>query len=148
MLADVLSDGARSGESYGGRYLPIFGAAVVDGNKKLEHPLNLKSVIIGNGKRPACSVTPRLSQSLTPLPSRTGVVDRFDLTLKHYDLSCTRVTELAPVLGVTQCAAMQAVLPRCRAMMKANCEDVLDALGCQNAIVRRRPSPRSSMLRS
>ena len=29
---------------------------------------------------------------------------------------------------------MQEVLPRCRAMMKAECEDRMDALGCQNAI--------------
>lgn len=128
-----------SGESYGGRvrsfhlrtaviqeefgtdmnekpsftqYLPIFGAAVLDGNKYLKHPINLASVIIGN-----------------------GVVDRLDLTTKHYDLVCTKVSELEPVLGVAQCAAIQSVIPRCEEMLKANCADIMDALGCQNAIV-------------
>jgi hypothetical protein len=44
------------------------------------------------------------------------------------------MSELSPVLGVSQCAAMQEALPRCRAMMKAECEDRKDALGCSNAI--------------
>lgn len=63
-----------------------------------------------------------------------GVVDRFDLTLTHYESVCTRVSELKPLLGVAQCAAMQEVLPRCRAMMRAECEDRMDAIRCQNAI--------------
>jgi len=40
-----------AGESYGGRYLPVFAAAVYDGNKALvaagSAPINLKSVMIG-----------------------------------------------------------------------------------------------------
>ncbi|KAL7412773.1 Alpha/Beta hydrolase protein [Mrakia frigida] len=100
-----------SGESYGGRYLPIFGAAVVDGNKFLKHPINLKSVIIGN-----------------------GVTDRFDLTLSHYKQVCTSLSGLPPVLSVLDCATMQESLPRCEAMMKAECEDRFDALGCQAAL--------------
>jgi cathepsin A (carboxypeptidase C) len=39
-----------SGESYGGRYLPIFTAAVLDGNRGRKEPINLKSLIIGNGQ--------------------------------------------------------------------------------------------------
>ncbi|CED82580.1 Serine carboxypeptidases (lysosomal cathepsin A) [Phaffia rhodozyma] len=100
-----------SGESYGGRYLPLFGAAVVDGNKNLKHPINLQSVIIGN-----------------------GVTDRFDLTLTHYNMTCTSLSGLSPVLSVSECAQMQATLPRCKEMMKEYCEDVSDPLGCQNAI--------------
>ncbi|KIR37376.1 cathepsin A (carboxypeptidase C) [Cryptococcus deuterogattii MMRL2647] len=42
-----------AGESYGGRYLPVFASAVVDGNKQLikegKSPINLNSVMIGNG---------------------------------------------------------------------------------------------------
>lgn len=42
-----------AGESYGGRYLPVFGAEVVDMNPRLEKvgikPIPLKSVMIGNG---------------------------------------------------------------------------------------------------
>lgn len=42
-----------AGESYGGRYLPVFAAEVVDMNPRLEkagiRPIPLKSVMIGNG---------------------------------------------------------------------------------------------------
>jgi carboxypeptidase C (cathepsin A) len=42
-----------SGESYGGRYLPVFAGAIHDGNKALVKAggdaINLKSVLIGNG---------------------------------------------------------------------------------------------------
>lgn len=42
-----------SGESYGGRYLPVFAAAVLDGNvyaaARNVTPINLASVAIGNG---------------------------------------------------------------------------------------------------
>lgn len=47
-----------AGESYGGRYLPIFASAVVDGNKQLikegKSPINLNSVMIGNGVTDYC----------------------------------------------------------------------------------------------
>lgn len=42
-----------AGESYGGRYLPVFAAEVLDMNPKLKkvgiEPIPLKSVMIGNG---------------------------------------------------------------------------------------------------
>lgn len=47
-----------AGESYGGRYLPVFASAVVDGNKQLIKegmaPINLNSVMIGNGVTDYC----------------------------------------------------------------------------------------------
>lgn len=47
-----------AGESYGGRYLPVFASAVHDNNKKLiankKEPINLKSVMIGNGITSFC----------------------------------------------------------------------------------------------
>ena len=47
-----------SGESYGGRYLPLFASAILDGNKALvKHglePVNLKGVLIGNGLTDLC----------------------------------------------------------------------------------------------
>jgi cathepsin A (carboxypeptidase C) len=47
-----------SGESYGGRYLPVFASAILDGNKDLVakglDPVNLKGVLIGNGITDAC----------------------------------------------------------------------------------------------
>ncbi|KAG9119287.1 hypothetical protein FRC07_005743 [Ceratobasidium sp. 392] len=42
-----------SGESYGGRYLPVFASEIIDQNKRATAggfaPINLKSVLIGNG---------------------------------------------------------------------------------------------------
>jgi len=42
-----------SGESYAGRYLPVYASAIFDQNKVLTaanyRPVNLKSVLIGNG---------------------------------------------------------------------------------------------------
>jgi len=42
-----------SGESYAGRYIPVFASEIVDQNKKAEErgltPINLSSVMIGNG---------------------------------------------------------------------------------------------------
>jgi cathepsin A (carboxypeptidase C) len=50
-----------AGESYGGRYLPVFASAVVDGNKALKRmgktPINLQSVMIGNGITDFCEYT-------------------------------------------------------------------------------------------
>jgi cathepsin A (carboxypeptidase C) len=47
-----------SGESYGGRYLPLFASAILDGNKALVkqglEPVNLKGVLIGNGLTDLC----------------------------------------------------------------------------------------------
>lgn len=47
-----------AGESYGGRYLPVFASAVHDNNAKLvankKKPVNLKSVMIGNGITSFC----------------------------------------------------------------------------------------------
>lgn len=51
-----------AGESYGGRYLPIFASAVHDNNAKLvankKEPVNLKSVMIGNGITSFCESRP------------------------------------------------------------------------------------------
>lgn len=47
-----------TGESYGGRYLPVFASAVYDHNAKIvaegRTPINLKSVMIGNGGTSLC----------------------------------------------------------------------------------------------
>lgn len=49
-----------AGESYGGRYLPIFASAVHDNNAKLvankKEPVNLRSVMIGNGITSSCKL--------------------------------------------------------------------------------------------
>jgi len=57
-----------TGESYGGRYPPLFASAVYDQNTQLvkegREPINLKSVMIGNGRTSLCT-----HESLLPLSS-------------------------------------------------------------------------------
>lgn len=52
-----------AGESYGGRYLPVFASAVHDQNQRLaalgKEPVKLKSVMIGNGITSECAPTHR-----------------------------------------------------------------------------------------
>lgn len=49
-----------AGESYGGRYLPVFASAIYDNNKALvaakKEPINLQSVMIGNGMTDWCKL--------------------------------------------------------------------------------------------
>ncbi|KAF9240284.1 Alpha/Beta hydrolase protein [Melanogaster broomeanus] len=51
-----------AGESYGGRYLPVFAAEIYDQNAKLVEagstPINLQSVMIGNGMTDYYTMTP------------------------------------------------------------------------------------------
>ncbi|KAJ8515289.1 hypothetical protein ONZ45_g7265 [Pleurotus djamor] len=68
-----------SGESYGGRYLPVFAAAVYDQNAKLIEqgitPINLTSVMIGNGMTDFYSMIPAYAEfqcthaSIAPIQS-------------------------------------------------------------------------------
>lgn len=48
-----------TGESYGGRYPPLFASAVYDQNTQLvkegREPINLRSVMIGNGGTSLCT---------------------------------------------------------------------------------------------
>jgi carboxypeptidase C (cathepsin A) len=63
-----------AGESYGGRYIPVFAAQVYDDNRKLIEngltPLNLSSVVIGN-----------------------GISDHWEAVNAFYDVQCTGVNE-------------------------------------------------------
>ncbi|CDZ97775.1 serine carboxypeptidase [Phaffia rhodozyma] len=104
-----------SGESYGGRYLPVFAAAIYDGNKALikvgSKPINLKSILIGN-----------------------GLTDTYSMVRGYYQHSCTNLSGVGPILNVFQCQAMAAAIPRCEKMLKDECLDRADPLGCGNAM--------------
>ncbi|KZT70196.1 serine carboxypeptidase [Daedalea quercina L-15889] len=99
-----------AGESYGGRYIPLFAAAILDQNARLvEHgvpPVNLASVMIGNG----------LSNYLHMLQS-------------WYEIQCTPAS-LPPVESISSCVRMKQAVPRCYKMIKEACFDVFDGLGC------------------
>ncbi|KAF9475350.1 serine carboxypeptidase [Pholiota conissans] len=99
-----------SGESYGGRYLPLFASAVYDQNVHLKKagltPINLKSAIIGN-----------------------GMTDAFKMILSYYDMACTPAS-VNPVVDIGACVAMKATAQRCEKWMKASCQDQYDAISC------------------
>ncbi|KAF8972465.1 serine carboxypeptidase [Flammula alnicola] len=102
-----------AGESYGGRYIPVFAAEVYDQNAKLEAagltPINLKSIMIGN-----------------------GITDFYTMSASYYDLACTPAS-VAPVLDIGTCIRMKQALPRCQKMLKESCVDILDAISCSAA---------------
>jgi len=99
-----------SGESYAGRYLPVYASAIIDQNKLLDAAnlttVNLKSVIIGN-----------------------GATDFYHLFPSYYEMQCTPTT-LAPLQTIEACVRMKKAIPRCQAAMKASCIDVWDHINC------------------
>ncbi|KAH8108856.1 serine carboxypeptidase [Phellopilus nigrolimitatus] len=102
-----------TGESYAGRYLPVYAAAVYDQNEMLVSkgfsPVNLKSVMIGN-----------------------GATDFFYLLRSYYDIQCTAVS-IAPVQQISTCVRMKQILPRCERWSKKSCIDYFDQIDCRAA---------------
>ncbi|KAF8168542.1 serine carboxypeptidase [Crassisporium funariophilum] len=103
-----------AGESYGGRYLPLFASAVYDQNARLVAagmtPVNLQSVMIGN-----------------------GMTDSFKMILSYYDMQCSPAS-VAPFVDVGTCVSMKSTVKRCEKWMKASCEDQFDAINCGAAV--------------
>jgi cathepsin A (carboxypeptidase C) len=103
-----------AGESYGGRYIPLFAAEVYDQNTKLVDagltPINLTSVMIGNG----------LTDFATMIPS-------------YYDMACTPAS-LPPVLDISTCIQIKAALPRCKKWLKEGCVNHFDKIDCAAAV--------------
>ncbi|KAH7100866.1 peptidase S10, serine carboxypeptidase [Auriculariales sp. MPI-PUGE-AT-0066] len=99
-----------SGESYGGRYLPVFASAVYDANAiavaEGRTPINLQSVLIGN-----------------------GITDFATMTYSYYDMACTKAS-VNPVLSIASCVRMKQVLPRCKAWLEESCINAFDAVSC------------------
>ncbi|KXN82159.1 Carboxypeptidase Y [Leucoagaricus sp. SymC.cos] len=102
-----------AGESYGGRYIPLFGSAVYDQNaRRVEAglaPLNLTSVMIGN-----------------------GMTDRIGTILSYYDMQCTPVS-LQPFVDITSCVHLKQMLDRCHRWMTRACDDHFDHIDCNAA---------------
>jgi carboxypeptidase C (cathepsin A) len=69
-----------AGESYGGRYVPVFAAAVWDQNSELVkagiEPINLTSIMLGN-----------------------GMTDVETMVTSYYDMECTPAS-VDPVLDI------------------------------------------------
>ncbi|KAI0644057.1 serine carboxypeptidase [Trametes meyenii] len=99
-----------AGESYAGRYLPVFASAIYDQNVFLEEaglaPVNLTSVMLGNGGTDW--------QMLIP---------------SWYDAQCADPI-YPPVTDIATCVRMKQMLPRCEKGLKESCFDRFDAIDC------------------
>ncbi|KAG8700553.1 hypothetical protein FRC09_005890 [Ceratobasidium sp. 395] len=102
-----------SGESYGGRYLPVFASEIVDQNKRAEAggfaPINLKSVLIGN-----------------------GWTDFKTMIESYYEIQCKNLS-VVPFQDISTCVKMKQALPRCMNMLTKECVGRTDAIGCAMA---------------
>ncbi|KDQ49579.1 hypothetical protein JAAARDRAFT_200740 [Jaapia argillacea MUCL 33604] len=103
-----------AGESYGGRYIPVFASEVYDQNAKLVEagltPINLASVMIGNG----------LTDFATMMPS-------------YYDMVCSPAS-VDPILDISSCVRMKQAVPRCQKLMEKSCVNMFDSISCSEAM--------------
>ncbi|KAF8317936.1 serine carboxypeptidase [Clavulina sp. PMI_390] len=101
-----------AGESYAGRMIPVFASHIVDMNRKstanTTAPINLASVLIGNGLTDVVSMVP-----------------------SYYDMVCTRAG--FPLAPISECVKIQNQLPRCIEWTKASCVDRMDEISCKAA---------------
>ncbi|KDQ65011.1 hypothetical protein JAAARDRAFT_28675 [Jaapia argillacea MUCL 33604] len=104
-----------SGESYGGRYLPVFASEIVDRNQVAKAEgrptINLKSVLIGNGN--------------------TGIASQYS---GRFEIECGGAALDVPFQSINTCVRMKMALPRCQEAMRRNCVDHFDAINCQAAL--------------
>ncbi|KAI0317738.1 peptidase S10 serine carboxypeptidase [Amylostereum chailletii] len=104
-----------SGESYGGRYLPVFASEIYDQNRiaaKSGRPtINLQSVIIGN-----------------------GITDISTLYPGRYAVECGTDALEVPFQKISTCVRMKQALPRCQAAMDRNCVEAFDEMNCRAAV--------------
>ncbi|KAI0635406.1 serine carboxypeptidase [Trametes polyzona] len=102
-----------AGESYAGRYLPVFASAIYDQNAALVEagitPVNLSSVMIGNG-----------GTEWTTLFS------------SWYDARCADPI-FPPVDDIATCVYLKQLVPRCIKRVKESCIDTLDRIDCAAA---------------
>ncbi|KAI0077845.1 serine carboxypeptidase [Panus rudis PR-1116 ss-1] len=96
-----------SGESYGGRYIPIFSAEIYEQNARLEKagvtPINLTSMMIGNGCTDFVSMAPT-----------------------WHKMQC----HVKPVMDISTCVAMRQLLPRCEKRLRESCQERQDSVDC------------------
>ncbi|KAH7098189.1 peptidase S10, serine carboxypeptidase [Auriculariales sp. MPI-PUGE-AT-0066] len=117
-----------AGESYTGRYLPVFASAVYDANVlALRKVAPLTSVLIGNGITDFTSCSLLISfQRLLTHPNR--------MYSSYYDIMCTTAS-VDPILPISDCVRLkQTVRHFCLlAWIKQSCIDKFDAIACHEA---------------
>ncbi|OSC96476.1 serine carboxypeptidase [Trametes coccinea BRFM310] len=103
-----------AGESYGGRYIPVFASTIYDKNVELAEagvtPINLTSIMLGNG----------CTDFSTMMPS-------------YYDAQCSDPT-FPPILDISSCVRMKQLIPRCQQRYKEGCLDRFDSIECRAAV--------------
>ncbi|EIW75294.1 carboxypeptidase Y [Coniophora puteana RWD-64-598 SS2] len=96
-----------AGESYGGRYVPMFASTLYDQNRRLLAQgfgtVNLKSVMIGNGS-----------------PDWASLINSF------VDFQCS----IAPVQSISKCVKMKSLESRVQRWMSASCIETFDEISC------------------
>ncbi|KAF7298394.1 Carboxypeptidase [Mycena kentingensis (nom. inval.)] len=105
-----------AGESFGGRYVPLFASEVYDQNKRMEKPINLVSAIIGKFRLTA-TVELTLFKYCSCFTS-------------YYDIQCTITRPNVPPIqsiGFT-------LLPRCQNALQKHCRDTFDLIDCEAAV--------------
>ncbi|KAH9483101.1 Carboxypeptidase Y-like protein A [Psilocybe cubensis] len=104
-----------SGESYGGRYLPVFASEIYDKNQIALREggsiINLQSVLIGN-----------------------GITDISTLYQGRYEVECGTASLPVPFQSISTCVRMKTALPRCQKAMRQSCVDRFDSINCQAAV--------------
>jgi cathepsin A (carboxypeptidase C) len=104
-----------SGESYGGHYIPIFASHIIAENElsikegRTDDVVPLVSVMIGN-----------------------GIFDPLRQATSSWDITCTNVTGIGPVLNETDCKKMASKIDRCEYLWTA-CYNYPDPLICRAA---------------
>ncbi|KIM42877.1 hypothetical protein M413DRAFT_444511 [Hebeloma cylindrosporum] len=104
-----------SGESYGGRYLPVFASEIYDKNQIAAQEgrptINLQSVLIGN-----------------------GITDISTLYQGRYEVECGTASLPVPFQSIAVCVRMKTALPRCKKAMQESCIDQFDSMSCRAAV--------------
>ncbi|KAG6873260.1 hypothetical protein C0995_001034 [Termitomyces sp. Mi166 len=113
-----------AGESYGGRYIPLFASEVYDQNARLVEagltPINLTSVIIESAIHD------------THNGIGNGWTDVLSMILSYYDMVCTAAS-VPPVADIASCVHLKKLIPRCEKWIKESCTDIFDHINCRAA---------------
>ncbi|KAH9849189.1 serine carboxypeptidase [Lenzites betulinus] len=100
-----------AGESYGGRYIPVFASTIYDQNARLIEaglaPVNLSSIMIGN-----------------------GCTDMQQMSLSYYDVQCEGYG-FPFTTSIAECVKLKEIVPRCEKRLQEHCKDTTDNIDCR-----------------
>jgi len=104
-----------AGESYGGRYIPVYATAIHEQNAKLIEagltPIHLKSVMIGN-----------------------GCTDQVNMMQSYYNMQCENKSQ-PPVSSISDCVHLKLIRNRCEKRLPEVCYDTTDAIDCMSTFL-------------